>query len=1042
MAKSISFPELESIGIQISVLLHLSEESMQASIPPLDDASALTKKVALELNQVRTSYNIPWDNYRKWIELLIGHLNVTIPPVSTLSSSISRIIAKQKKMKKNKKAQELEELLGETFLSNKEKVDKSTYNTTQRVSQSRSSDNQVLSTPKENQQDLELLRTNADLCKEIKDLQNLLRKEIIAKEQLHQKLKMFNLRNINKRIKRRDQIIISNKNTIRELKKQLSKNKKTTYSLDKKSERFRARVGYSKTKQQKQEDHILRMERDIEEFEMEVNGMKAEISHLKQEINDLQAERDDLIDKLKGSATIQLSHNKLPTKEHQQKYCPNIRQCCIQLLSLNVGIRNVEPIIRSVLHHLVGIEAADLPQYTALRNMLVEMKGIAYLQLIDELKNEENITLHSDGTTKFSHHYGSFQLSTSAKSLSLGLSDMASGTASATLEAFESLVNQLDMISESEGKKIVTKIKNTMSDRHIVEKNFNGLLEKYRASVLPEIIEGWDSLSPFERNQITVMNNFFCGMHLLIGMADVAASTLLQWERANFEDPRGAASLPRLNVQKGESGTVRFIRTACKAFQKHGSQQVSVHQYFNSFLSSKGILRNPLASFRGNRFNILFYDGGAVYYISDLILQFLTEVWQSPNLLLQAVLADAKVNEYQAGARALGLVSKLVTGPLWRITENSNISITDMTAYYRRLVEKLEIWANDASECLSGEATLYIDSPPVIDHIWDALIRPSENDALTQELLQLIFRSFVILLGRLLHDFLSEGPLSEPSDSLLEETKSVPKSNTVSERDFAKLDRYLLEKPNASTLALESLVLFSNNKTSEWLKQKTEKEQKAILEKAHAMVPEFRKCLKERRQTIIQERAQVLKKKQEALENARQKKMKEKEDLTENIIKYGLWQTREDILQHLKSFVTIGEKLKALKAQLDFRKKVLDQETPNTKHLFFMSRGHKKLSVEEVTEQLSQIVNFQIVDQQSTSATHIQSKGFHLFPGSKIRHRWEDEPGKFTWYEGNIVSVVPGTKHWYNVKYDEEDDILSLNLKEDYDNGDLVVVNL
>ena len=42
-------------------------------------------------------------------------------------------------------------------------------------------------------------------------------------------------------------------------------------------------------------------------------------------------------------------------------------------------------------------------------------------------------------------------------------------------------------------------------------------------------------------------------------MADVAASTLLQWERANFEDPRGAASLPRLNVQKGESGTVRFI---------------------------------------------------------------------------------------------------------------------------------------------------------------------------------------------------------------------------------------------------------------------------------------------------------------------------------------------------------------------------------------------------------------------------------------------------------------------------------------------------
>ena len=40
--------------------------------------------------------------------------------------------------------------------------------------------------------------------------------------------------------------------------------------------------------------------------------------------------------------------------------------------------------------------------------------------------------------------------------------------------------------------------------------------------------------------------------------------------------------------------------------------------------------------------------------------------------------------------------------------------------------------------------------------------------------------------------------------SLVAETKSVPKTNTISERDFAQLDRFLREKPNASILSLEA----------------------------------------------------------------------------------------------------------------------------------------------------------------------------------------------------------------------------------------------
>ena len=42
----------------------------------------------------------------------------------------------------------------------------------------------------------------------------------------------------------------------------------------------------------------------------------------------------------------------LKTKEYKQLHLDNIRQCCLELLSLNVGIRQVEPVIRSVLKNI------------------------------------------------------------------------------------------------------------------------------------------------------------------------------------------------------------------------------------------------------------------------------------------------------------------------------------------------------------------------------------------------------------------------------------------------------------------------------------------------------------------------------------------------------------------------------------------------------------------------------------------------------------------------------------------------------------------
>ena len=254
-----------------------------------------------------------------------------------------------------------------------------------------------------------------------------------------------------------------------------------------------------------------------------------------------------------------MEDGKIKTQLHSQLYTNNVRQCCLKLLSMNVGILQIDPVIRSVLKNIAGMEVDKLPKPASLIRMLTELKCLSYQQIADELQGCENVTLHADGTSKFGQHYGSFQISTDNTAYPLGLSQMLTGSAQQTLDVFKQILSDFQQTVGSQAKaKLVTSIKNTMSDRHIVQKNFNCLLEEYRALILSEVITSWNELSFEEQHSMSLLNNFFCGLHLLIGMTDTAASTLLQWEITHFsEDPVSHAT--GVLVHESESGTVRLV---------------------------------------------------------------------------------------------------------------------------------------------------------------------------------------------------------------------------------------------------------------------------------------------------------------------------------------------------------------------------------------------------------------------------------------------------------------------------------------------------
>ena len=60
----------------------------------------------------------------------------------------------------------------------------------------------------------------------------------------------------------------------------------------------------------------------------------------------------------------------------------------------------------------------------------------------------------------------------------------------------------------------------------------------------------------------------------------------------------------------------------------------------------------------------------------------------------------------RVGSKALGLIHKCITGPLWRKIEQEKY-VLNMTPHYQKMLQCFEKWANDASLFLTVEESLF-----------------------------------------------------------------------------------------------------------------------------------------------------------------------------------------------------------------------------------------------------------------------------------------------------------------------------------------------
>ena len=122
---------------------------------------------------------------------------------------------------------------------------------------------------------------------------------------------------------------------------------------------------------------------------------------------------------------------------------------------------------------------------------------------------------------------------------------MVSGNSGTILSGLKEILQEIEVVCDGTetrmSQNILVSIKNTMPDRHIVQKKFNLMLQEYRCEILPDVIAGWEHLVEAEQERTKKINFYFCGLHYVVGLADQAEEALKVFDRLLYnETPIGS----------------------------------------------------------------------------------------------------------------------------------------------------------------------------------------------------------------------------------------------------------------------------------------------------------------------------------------------------------------------------------------------------------------------------------------------------------------------------------------------------------------------
>ncbi len=202
------------------------------------------------------------------------------------------------------------------------------------------------------------------------------------------------------------------------------------------------------------------------------------------------------------------------------------------------------------------------------------MRAVNKIYLREVLKDERDLTLKYDGSTKSGHHLVEAQLSTDKDTFTLNVQETCGGTASDYSECIKDLVYDVD-------SNIMKNISNTMTDRCVT----NNAIDK--------------EIETLTGNKV---NSFRCAMHPLDTIHKQTEKRIKQHE---LTMKKGNADKSMPYTHRGESSTQALLRAIDKVLHCSAS---GLPKELPQHLRNKGFLGGQNSSLYprwvGNRFNL------------------------------------------------------------------------------------------------------------------------------------------------------------------------------------------------------------------------------------------------------------------------------------------------------------------------------------------------------------------------------------------------------------------------------------------------------
>ena len=290
-------------------------------------------------------------------------------------------------------------------------------------------------------------------------------------------------------------------------------------------------------------------------------------------------------------------------------------------------------------------------------------------------------------------------------------------------------------------------------------------ISKWQENFLPLAVKDLPNMTDEQVQNIVRMNNLFCGAHVIINMGTVCKESLKEYENI------AATNLPAVvrGFNKGGAGgrTFGILYEISKALTKtHNYMKAGAVHYWSAYLEEHN-LKNHFISFKGERINVIFVMGAAAYFHRHHVLDFIEKHSVQENSLLDAI-RDLEISLIQATCRALGILGKLVTGPLFRlISERDHIFKLNDT--WQQVYNNLKDLCKDARP-LMEEKDIVPGGKVVKDELYTELFKETndaELDSLCESCLRMLCCAISILIHRQLADQMTGGVYYQPSQEIL-----------------------------------------------------------------------------------------------------------------------------------------------------------------------------------------------------------------------------------------------------------------------------------